>query len=215
MIFSFFLAACLLSQGFSQTPSPRPDSPPERSGGAEGGEGALPGDYEEEFAGEGESLGSTTAYFLRVVIDLAIVVALVWLVVWLLRRFSHKSRILGFLSRWRLGAESKSMRLLETMSLGPARSLHLVEVGDKILVVGSTSANVNYIAEVSDPGLIEAILQRTGESSEFAQSLQGDLSDYESKASGPSEPQDPAARLRQLARSVATKARGLGRRDAD
>lgn len=208
---ALLLAACSLRVGLCDTP-PTAD---EGETGAAADEGALPGDYEKEFAGEGESLGSTTTYILRVAVDLAIVVALVWLVVWALKRFSHKGRILGFLSRWRLGGESKSMRLLETMSLGPARSLHLVEVGGKILVVGSTSANVSFIVEIQDPGAVEAIVTKSGESSEFAEALRSDLADYESKGATLTESNDAPTRLRQLARAVAAKAKGLGRHDAD
>jgi flagellar protein FliO/FliZ len=205
-IFSILVAACYGGVGSCQ-------ASPDRGGTASapsGTDDSLPGDYQKEFAGQGESLGSTAGYMLRVILDLAVVCALVWLVVWLLRRFSHKSRILGFLSKWRLGSDSKSMRLLETMSLGPARSLHLVEVGDRILVVGSTSASISFIVEIQDPKAVEAILAKSGEASEFAEALRGDLSGYESK-----EPGDPAARLRQLARSVSAKAKGLRGRDAD
>jgi flagellar biosynthetic protein FliO len=213
-LLAFLIAAAIPNEGISQAPPAKAEvnaasaakaAPPDEKG-------ALPGDYKSEFEGRGESIGSTTVYFLRVLGSLAVLSLLIYLVVWFLRRLSRHSGILDGISRWRLGSGRRHMRLLETMSLGPTRGLHLLEVAGRILIVGSTAGSVTLIAEVTDRESVEAILADSGESSQFASAVRDGIKGYEAAHEPSGTPGDAAGRLRELARSVAARARGLGQK---
>ena len=49
-------------------------------------------------------------------------------------------------------SRGKNISVIETVSLGPNKMLHLVEVGDnRKLLIGSTSQSINLLAHVDDP----------------------------------------------------------------
>jgi flagellar protein FliO/FliZ len=75
---------------------------------------------------------------LRVTLSLAVVLALFWFVA----RLSHR----------RLGGGARSMvRVVGRQALGRNASLAVVEVGDRVLVVGVSEGGVRLLAEM-DPG---------------------------------------------------------------
>lgn len=80
------------------------------------------------------------------ILDLALKLALVLLFayasVWMLRRLSHR--------RGRLLPGRGSLRIVETTSLAPNRGLHLVAVGKRVFMIGSTPESINVLGEVSD-----------------------------------------------------------------
>ncbi len=51
--------------------------------------------------------------------------------------------------RARLGG-GRRVRTLETTHLGPQRSVHLLQVGERRLLVGSSRENVRFLADVTD-----------------------------------------------------------------
>jgi flagellar biogenesis protein FliO len=50
------------------------------------------------------------------------------------------------------GAEDESFGILKTLTLAPGRTLHLVQVNDRQLVVGATEQNISLLAEYPMPG---------------------------------------------------------------
>ncbi len=50
-----------------------------------------------------------------------------------------------------------TLRLVETLTLGNQRAIYLVDAGEKVLVVGATSAQVNLLAELSDPETLASL----------------------------------------------------------
>lgn len=75
------------------------------------------------------------SYLLSVFISLAVVLLLAWLA---LKFLAGRMGSLGF--------PGKNIRIIETMPLGYRRSLHIVEVGSKVLLIGSTEGGVTLLA---------------------------------------------------------------------
>jgi flagellar protein FliO/FliZ len=89
---------------------------------------------------------NTTAYFIRMILVLALVLGLIYVVF----------RIMKRLAKPKIVADS-SVRLLAQASLGPGRAVHLIGVGDKAWLVGSSENSVSLIAEIEDRELIDEL----------------------------------------------------------
>ncbi|HEY3282807.1 MAG TPA: flagellar biosynthetic protein FliO [Armatimonadota bacterium] len=88
---------------------------------------------------------SLWAVGLDLVWKLALVLGLAYGSLILLKRFSG-SRAFGTLG-------GSSIRHLESLSLGPNRSLHLVRIGGRVLLLGSSSTQISFLAEVEESDL--------------------------------------------------------------
>ena len=90
------------------------------------------------------------------VVKLGLVVGLIYLTMWVLRTY---------VGRGRSGAARSSARLdvLEAAALAPGRSLYLIDVADRVLVVGATSGSLATLAEITDPAAIEGLRRRPPE----------------------------------------------------
>lgn len=78
--------------------------------------------------------------FVRMLLVLALVVAAIYVVLWLLRRRTGR-RV----------QENDLIKVLGSRALAGTRSLHLVEVGTRIYLVGSADGGVDLISEITDP----------------------------------------------------------------
>ena len=53
--------------------------------------------------------------------------------------------------RWMLGgvqSKERRMQVLETLVLNPKRALHIVKVGDQMLLIGATDQSINLLSEL-------------------------------------------------------------------
>lgn len=103
------------------------------------------------------------------VIKLGLVIGLIYLTMWVLRTY------LGGAGRMR-GAALPSGRLtvLDQSVLAPGRTLYLVEVADRVLVLGATGTSLSTLSEISDPTAIDLLKKRESEPeppSPFAEQL--------------------------------------------
>ena len=89
------------------------------------------------------------------VVKLGLVIGLIYVVMWLLRTYLGGKRPL-IRSTGRLD-------VLEASALAPGRSLYLVEVADRVLVLGATSGSLSTLAEITDPGAIEMLKKRAAD----------------------------------------------------
>jgi len=48
------------------------------------------------------------------------------------------------------GLSGKEMKIIETVHLGPRKSVHLLKVGSRRLLIGSTAENITKLADVTD-----------------------------------------------------------------
>jgi len=90
-----------------------------------------------------------------VVAKTALVLAVLYAALWLLRRYYLRGGVA------RNGA---SLLVIQSAQLGPGRSLHLIGVGGKTLLVGSTSQQISLIAEVDPMQPLEMAGQAPGDS---------------------------------------------------
>ena len=82
-------------------------------------------------------------YFLSVFIALGIVLLLSWLSIRLLA---------GRLGSFRL--KGRNMKVIETMPLGYKKSLHIVEVADKVLLLGSSDHGISVLTRLESDKLV-------------------------------------------------------------
>lgn len=87
--------------------------------------------------------GGSGGTLLRLGIGLVVVIGLIALVWYVMKRV-QRARYPALDER----GGSSLIDVVATTSLGPARSLHLVRVGDEIVLVGSTDHSVNVVARI-------------------------------------------------------------------
>lgn len=87
------------------------------------------------------------------VVKLGLVIGLIYLTMWALRTY-----VLGPQARRRLGARlTGRMDVLDTTQLAPNRTLYLVEVADRVLVLGATGTSLNMLAEIKEAEAIDLL----------------------------------------------------------
>ena len=84
--------------------------------------------------------------FVRVLIVLGIVIALIYGFVWMLKKFSGVKAEGG-----------DSIRIFSTRPLKGDSAIHLVEAGNRIFLIGSSSNAINLISEIDDKESIDEI----------------------------------------------------------
>jgi len=95
----------------------------------------------------------------RMVLVLALAAAAVYGVVFFIKRTSKKK-----------DAEDPFLKVLANAHLGSNRYAHIVSVGDKAWLLGSSDGGVNLIGEISDKDVINAMLLEDSTKSEMKQS---------------------------------------------
>jgi flagellar protein FliO/FliZ len=86
-------------------------------------------------------VAASSGVFLRTGIGLVVVVALIYGIYWLLKRYAGSKG--G-------GRSDGRMQVIATTALAPNRALHLVSVGDELVLVGSAEHAVTPIRIYSD-----------------------------------------------------------------
>ena len=89
--------------------------------------------------------------FLRLILALGITVGLIYLTIWGLKVFWEKRGFAGS------SDEGKPIRVLSSAYLAPRKAVHLVEVGERILVVASGNEEVHPLDVITEPGEVEAL----------------------------------------------------------
>jgi len=108
-------------------------------------------------AGNTPSVGSSSIlpYFLRMVLVLGLVIAALYGLFALLKRSS------------KLNATTDTyLRVLASVSITAGRSVHVVALGDKAWLLGSTDSSVNLISAIDDKEVVDALILRAAASPE-------------------------------------------------
>lgn len=101
---------------------------------------------EDEESGE-PSLSVFTAWdFVRMVLILGAVVGVIYVVFYFLKR-SGNGRL----------QESGVIKVLSSKSLSSSRTLHLVEVGNQIFLIGTAENSVNLVSEILDKETLDGL----------------------------------------------------------
>lgn len=117
--------------------------------------------------------------FVRMILVLALVIGLIYGVFQLLKKLSAPR-----------DGGVRSIGVLETHVLAGNRSLHLVEVGNHILLIGSSEGAVSLVAEISDKETLDGIRLKASEASSgagvrnFSDLLKGFLVRKDSRTDG-------------------------------
>lgn len=100
--------------------------------------------------GQGSSI---LPYVFRMILVLGLVIAAIYGLYALLKRSAKPS-----------DSVDSYLRILATTKLGVGRSLHVVSLGEKAWLIGSTDTAVGLISEIDDKELIDALALRAAES---------------------------------------------------
>jgi flagellar protein FliO/FliZ len=99
-------------------------------------------------AASGETAAGPSIWtFIRMVLVLALAAAAVYGVVFFIKRSSKKK-----------GADDPFLKVLANAHLGSNRYAHIVSVGDKAWLLGSSDGGVSLIGEIQDKDLLNAML---------------------------------------------------------
>ncbi len=93
--------------------------------------------------------------FLRLIIALGLVVGLIFVTVWGLKLIWEKRGLNN------PADETKPVKILTSTYLAPRKAIYLVEVGNRILVLGVGNDSINRLDVITDPEEIETIRQST------------------------------------------------------
>jgi flagellar biosynthetic protein FliO len=85
--------------------------------------------------------GNSFSILIDVILKLGLVVLLIFVVAVAYRRWQPGS----------MSAKTRKLNLLETMQLGPKRTLYLIKAGDQELLLGATDQSIQLITRVSIP----------------------------------------------------------------
>ena len=100
-----------------------------------------------------EPLPSFFSVFARIILALAIIIALIYLTVWGLKVVWEKRG-------WNKTAEEgKLIRVLTSTYLAPRKTIHLVEVGKRILVVGVGNEEIHCLDVITSQEEVESLKQ--------------------------------------------------------
>lgn len=90
------------------------------------------------------------------IVKLGLVVGLIYLTMWALRRYVLVGQTRG------AAGPSGRLEVIDTTVLAPGRTIYLVEVADRVLVLGATGTALATLAEIREPDAV-ALLKRTPE----------------------------------------------------
>jgi len=112
-----------------------------------------PGTHREDFSrpgGQSPDLGPTPAQYLRIFVSLVVVIIIIWAISAVFRRFVT---VRG------LARSSESLKILYTLSLSPTRTLYLVRLADRVLLIGAGEGGLRTLGEITEPDEVAVILR--------------------------------------------------------
>lgn len=118
--------------------------------------GLLPGAVAvAQEAGDGADVGGGVLAFggqdwFNLGLRLGLVLLVIWAAIvamrWYVRRMNGEG-----------GGSGRQLKIIETRSLGPNRSLHLVRIGNRAVLIGVTAERINHLLAIDDPEEVERL----------------------------------------------------------
>jgi flagellar biogenesis protein FliO len=105
-------------------------------------------------AGDNSSPGIFSTFF-HIVLNLGLIIAFIFITVWCLKMVWEKRGISNS------AEETKPIKILKSTYLAPRKAIHLVEVGNRILVLGVGNDEITRLDVITDPVEMETIRQST------------------------------------------------------
>lgn len=116
-----------------------------------------PDQYASSSTPTADPLQSPTGLAINIFLKFSVVLGLIYLAYYLLRRWQVN----------RVGLNARQLAIKETIHLSPRRSIHLIQAGNRILLVGATDQAVSFLAEI-DPSLNEQSVPTAVQAVDFA-----------------------------------------------
>ncbi len=108
--------------------------------------------------GVGVGVGGFGAWdWVVLAVRLGLVLVVIWLAVMAMRWYVR--RVNGIDG----AASGRQLQVLETKALAPNRSLHLVRVGNRAVLLGVTPERINQLTEIDDPEEVERLVEAAAE----------------------------------------------------
>jgi flagellar protein FliO/FliZ len=104
--------------------------------------------------------------FVRMILVLACVIGAIYALFWLLRRGAGR-RV----------QENDLIKVLGSKGLNGSRSLHLVEVGGSVFLVGASDGGVQLIAEITDKESLDSVRLKAAEEAPTRRTFQQALAE--------------------------------------
>jgi len=92
--------------------------------------------------------------FLKALLSLGLVIGLIVVVLYLMKRFFYGTHAANI--------ASGNMKLLGHLALQPKKVIYLVQVLDKVFVIGVAETNMQMLGEISNSELIRQISESSG-----------------------------------------------------
>ena len=122
--------------------------------------------------------------FVRMLLVLAAVVGAIYVILRLLKRGSR-----------RLSGDDGLIRVIGSRALSGGRSLHLVQVGTNLFLIGSSEGGVSLVSQIADKESVDSILLAAGEQEGPRKGFAELLADFFSSRKGGGGPADAAGSI--------------------
>lgn len=84
------------------------------------------------------------------VLRLGLVIGVIWAAVYAMRWYTRRAG-------GERGSAARALDIVETRSLGPNRTLHLVRIGGRAVLIGVTPERINALLEINDPEVLDSL----------------------------------------------------------
>lgn len=134
----------------------------------------------------------TTWDFIRMILILAAVIAAIYGIFYLLKRSGNPKL-----------AENRLIRVLSSKSITQGKTLHLIEVGNQVFLVGAAESSVSLLSEIGDKETLDGIhLQASNVESDDRRSFGETLSQMFGRERPRDLPADPVGYIQQQRQRV-------------
>jgi len=93
--------------------------------------------------------------FFHIILNLGLIIGFIFITVWCLKMVWEKRGVTNSTD------ETKPIKILTSTYLAPRKAIHLVEVGNRILVLGVGNDEITRLDVITDPAEMETIRQST------------------------------------------------------
>jgi flagellar biosynthetic protein FliO len=111
-------------------------------------------------------ISSFSGMIFRAIGSLIIVIGVMFIIIWLMRKFSSKNGLFG------KSEDEKIINVIAKSALNSKQAIYVVEVPERILILGVSGDNINILSEIKEPSTIKSLKEGAKEGI-FAQYLKG------------------------------------------
>ena len=129
---------------------------------------------------ETPAVGPTIGDYVRIFVGLLVVIVIIW---GLSAAFKRFVLVRG------LATSSDTLKVLYSLSLSPTRTLYMVRLAERVLLIGSSEGGLRTLAEITDPEEVSIVLRDLEYKGNF------DLNPFRARLSSLMDEREPLAGL--------------------